>query len=297
MTGMIFALKRFAVHDGDGVRTTVFLKGCPLRCRWCHNPEGLKAEPQIAFYAHKCVSCGACTAVCPNGAQDAFPRYFNHDRCTACGKCVSVCPAEALELFGESVTPESLLPKLLEDRDFYKESGGGVTLSGGECLLQADFCAELLRLLTAEGIHPAVDTCGFVPWESIENVLPYTDLFLYDVKEISEAGHLADTGRSNVLILDNLRKLCAAGAQIEVRIPYIPEHNDGQIDSFGAFLQECGTIRSVRLLPSHDYARTKYMALGMFGELHALPKYLPTDEELDEARQRLREWGLCVLDP
>ena len=293
MTGRIFAVKRFAVHDGDGVRTTLFLKGCPLRCRWCHNPEGLAGVKQLAFYAHKCVGCGICASLCPEGAQTLSPRRIDRARCRLCGKCVSECPESAMELFGETVTPESLLPKLTEDRDFYRESGGGVTLSGGECLLQPSFCAELLRLLKDEDISTAVDTCGFVPWENFEAVLPNTDLFLYGTKAIDENTHLRGTGSSNAQILENLQRLCRAGAEIEVRVPFVPGFTDGEIPAIGAFLQSCGSIRGVRVLPYHDYARTKYAALGL---PDTLPEILPTAEAVKAAREALRDFGLNVIE-
>ncbi|MBQ7566784.1 MAG: glycyl-radical enzyme activating protein [Oscillospiraceae bacterium] len=292
MTGRVFSVKRFAVHDGDGVRTTVFLKGCPLRCKWCHNPEGLEGTPQLALYAQKCISCGLCAAACPNGAQSISPRGVDRERCEACGKCAAVCPEKALELFGEEMDTDALLPKLLEDRDFYEESGGGVTLSGGECLLQADFCAELLKKLKASGVRTAVDTCGCVPWRSFEKVLPYTDVFLYDVKAIDEQTHIRCTGRSNKLILENLQKLRTCGAQVEVRIPYVPDFTDREIPAIGAFLQKLGGIRAVRVLPYHNYAGSKYEALGME---NTLPDRLPTSEEIAAAEQMMRDHGLTVI--
>ena len=159
MKARIFEIKRFAVHDGDGIRTTVFFKGCPLRCVWCHNPEGLAHKPQLAYYAHKCISCGECAAVCPQTAQKMHNgiHFFERERCTACGNCANTCPVDALHFYGREVTVEELLPPLLEDRPFYETSGGGVTLSGGECLMQADFCATLLCALKSEGISTAVE--------------------------------------------------------------------------------------------------------------------------------------------
>ena len=184
MTATIFEIKRFAVHDGDGIRTTVFFKGCPLRCVWCHNPEGLTAKPQTAYYAHKCIGCGECQK-----------QNFTTESCLG----------EARVLYGREITVDELLPILLEDKDFYENSGGGVTLSGGECLMQADFCAELLKRLKENGIHTAVDTCGFAPEEALDKVLPFTDTFLYDIKAYDEDVHIRCTGRSNLQILENLK--------------------------------------------------------------------------------------------
>ena len=188
MKARIFEVKRFAVHDGDGIRTTVFFKGCPLKCVWCHNPEGISTKSELAYYAHKCIVCGECQNVCPTGAHtiENGKHSFNREKCIICGKCTDVCLSDALILYGKEMTVEELLPVLLKDKDFYDNSGGGVTLSGGECLMQADFCAELLQMLKKEGINTAVDTCGYVPKESIDKVLPYTDTFLYDIKAIDE---------------------------------------------------------------------------------------------------------------
>ena len=192
-TAIISDIKRFAVHDGDGIRTTVFFKGCPLRCRWCHNPEGLSFRSELAYYAHKCIGCGACVSACPNGAHviDVEGHRIDRTKCTVCGKCEAVCFSDALKLYGREGTVKSLLPELLADRDFYETSGGGVTLSGGECLAQADFCTELLKALKEENIHTAVDTCGFVKREAIDKVLPYTDIFLYDMKHIERGRTIA----------------------------------------------------------------------------------------------------------
>ena len=264
MRAPIFEIKRFAVHDGDGIRTTVFLKGCPLRCVWCHNPEGLSREPQIARYAHKCIECGACR-------KEGFTPED--------------CLGEATVLYGKDMWVEELIPILLEDRDFYEASGGGVTLSGGECLLHAEFCASLLRQLKSLGIHTAVDTCGFVPRESLDTVMPYTDLFLYDLKAYDEEVHLRCTGRSNRIILENLQYLDACKKAVEIRIPYVPDYNDHEMEAIGRFLSSLTHVSKIRLLPYHNYAGSKYEALGM---KNTLPSRLPTEEELTRAAKLLR---------
>ena len=264
MTASIFEIKRFAVHDGDGIRTTVFFKGCPLRCVWCHNPEGLTSVPQIARYTHKCIGCGECK-------KEGF--------------VPEDCIGDAQILYGKEITAKELLPALLEDRDFYENSGGGVTLSGGECLMQADFCAELLKRLKENGVHTAVDTCGFVSRVALDRVAPYTDVFLYDVKAYDEDVHIRCTGRSNKIILENLLYLDSIGKSIEIRIPYVPDYNDDQIEKIACFLARLKSIKKIRVLPYHDYAGSKYRALNM---ANTLPGRLPTDEELEAARNLIK---------
>lgn len=262
-TAMISDIKRFAVHDGDGIRTTVFFKGCPLKCVWCHNPESIDFKPQVAFYKNKCINCGECR-------KENFT--------------VEECLGEAKILYGKEVTIEELLPVLLEDKDFYENSGGGVTLSGGECLCQVDFCAELLKALKKEGINTAVDTCGFVSKEAIDKVLPYTDTFLYDIKAIDEDVHIKCTGQSNKIILENLKHIDSLGKKIEIRIPYVPEYNSDQIEKIATFLSTLKNITSIKVLPYHNYAGSKYAALNME---NTLPQILPTEEEIKKAEEML----------
>lgn len=263
MKALISDIKRFAVHDGDGIRTTVFFKGCPLKCVWCHNPESISFNPQIAFYKNKCIFCGECE-------KDGFS--------------TDNCLGEAKILYGREFTVEELLPLLLEDKDFFETSGGGVTLSGGECLCQAVFCAELLKRLKEQGINTAVDTCGFVPHENIETVLPYTDVFLYDIKAIDEDVHIKCTGHSNKIVLENLKYIDSLGKSIEIRIPYVPNYNDNQIEKIARFLSTLKNIKAVKVLPYHNYAGSKYEALGIE---NTLPKILPTDEDILRAEQIL----------
>ena len=263
MKAMIFDIKRFAVHDGNGIRTTVFFKGCPLKCKWCHNPESISFKPQIAFYENKCISCGECQ-------KEGFT--------------TEVCLGDAKVLYGRELTVEELLPKLLEDKDFYETSGGGITLSGGECLCQADFCAKLLQRLKENGINTAVDTCGFVPRDAIDKVMPYTDIFLYDVKAFDEDVHIKCTGQPNEIILENLKYIDSCNKPIEIRIPYVPDYNTDQIEKIAEFLKPLKNIKTVKVLPYHNYAGSKYAALGME---NTLPKILPTEEEIKKAEDLL----------
>lgn len=285
MKATIFEIKRFAVHDGDGIRTTVFFKGCPLRCVWCHNPEGLTKKHQLAYYSHKCIHCMECVRVCVTGAHKCEEGVHRFDRelCTACGSCSEACLGEALTLYGKEVTVEELLPVLLDDREFYENSNGGVTLSGGECLMQADFCRELLGALKNEGIHTAVDTCGFVKREALETVAPFTDIFLYDLKAYHSETHQRATGVPNESILENLLYLDRIGKKVEIRIPYVPEYNASEMDEIARFLAPLKCITMVRILPYHSYAKSKYASLDI---LEDMPKTLPTDEEMKTVRER-----------
>lgn len=296
MKGYIFDIKHFAVHDGPGIRTTVFLKGCPLRCVWCHNPESISPQPQLGYIAHKCVNCGRCVAVCPTGAQymdNTGKHIFDRTKCITCGKCAEVCYGKVLTLYGRYAESDEVLAELLEDADFYACSGGGVTLSGGECLLQADFCKELLEKLHARGIHTAVDTCGCVSSDALRTVMPYTDLFLYDVKALDEDVHKTCTGRTNRLVLENLRLLNDAGKNIEIRIPCVPGWNMDQLENIGTFLLDFDCITGVRLLPYHNYAGTKYNSLAI---KNTLPDQLLSEQDMHTARNMMESLSLKVLD-
>lgn len=289
-------LKRFAVHDGPGIRTTLFLKGCPLRCRWCHNPEGISARPQVAVYSQKCIRCGECIKACPNQAfspSDSSPRW-DASLCVGCGKCVDACLGDALHLYGRRIPVDEAFQLLTSDRVFY--APGGATLSGGEPLLQAEACASLLRRLKEDGIHTAVDTCGAVPWSSFEKVLPYTDIFLYDLKHMDSDIHRQLTGLGNEDILANLRRLSDCGAKIEIRMPIIPGMNDSteEIEKAGRFLSTLHTQRVV-LLPYHSLAGSKYEALGMRCHMGDTP--MPTTEHMTRLTEHMRSYGLPAFSP
>lgn len=293
MKAKVVEIKRFAVHDGDGIRTTVFLKGCPLKCVWCHNPESIDFKPQLAFYKNKCTMCGECKKACPTGAHIISGDRHILDRkiCNACGKCEKACFNSALTLYGKEITVDELLPILLEDKDFYETSGGGITISGGECLTHPEFCEELLKRLKDEKMHTAVDTCGFVSKEALDKVIPYTDIFLYDLKAFDEDVHIKCTGQSNKIILENLEYIDKCGKKIEIRIPYVPGFNDNQIPKIAEFLGKLKNITKVRVLPYHNYAGTKYAALNM---KNTLPEKLPTNDEIATAESYFKKQGLMV---
>ena len=296
--GAIVDLKRFAVHDGPGIRTTLFLKGCPLSCIWCHNPESIRRMPELGLLKNKCVLCGECAKVCPLECHSfsAGTHQINRSRCLACGKCVSACLYDALILYGRSLTAEEAAQLILEDRIFYEYSNGGATVSGGEPLLQAEFCAELFRILKQEGIHCAVDTCGNVPWSAFERVLPLTDLFLYDFKEIDSEKHKAFTGAPNERILENLKHLSGCGVPIEIRMPLVPEHNMSDFDLAGAgeFLAGLENITAVRMLAYHSLAHSKYDSVGHADTMPDVPA--PSVEEMEHAGQILSGFGLNTIN-
>ena len=283
MKSKIVDIKRFAVHDGDGIRTTVFFKGCPLKCVWCHNPESISFKPQLAYLRNKCLNCGECVRVCSVNAHSIINgvHKYNREICINCGKCEEACLGEALKLYGKEMSVDELLPILCEDKDFYDNSGGGVTLSGGECLMQADFCREVLKRLKEFNINTAVDTCGFVTRDAIDKVIEYTDVFLYDIKSIDADVHEKCTGISNEIILDNIRYIDSMGKDIEIRIPYVPAYNDNQMKKISELVKSLKHVKAVKVLPYHNFAGSKYESLGME---NTLPDIMPSDEEVKKAQ-------------
>lgn len=270
MTGMITAIKRNAVHDGDGLRTTVFFKGCPLKCLWCHNPEGISGQPQVAKFDHLCMGCG----ICKNARTPVT---------------AAACPTGALVCYGQERTVEELLPILLQDKEFYDNSGGGVTLSGGECLMQPEFAAALAKALTEKGVRVNIDTCGFVSRSALEGVIPYTDTFLYDLKAIDAAVHKRCTGQENGIILENLEYLCSRGCKIEIRYPLVMGYNDKECAKIGEFLQNKPGITKIKVLQYHDFSTSRYAALGME---NTLPQVTTTLEDVEKAVATLKTYGL-----
>ena len=289
LTGIIFDIKRYAINDGPGIRTAVFMKGCLLDCWWCHNPEGRAQHPQLMFRANRCAQCGACIPACPQSAISIDGIVVTTaDLCTECGTCAQVCVNGARELVGRAVTVEQVLAEVERDVVFYDQSGGGVTLTGGEPLFQPRFVIELLRACKAHAIHTTLDTSGYVPWKVLAEAVNVTDLFLYDLKLMDEERHRKYTGVSNRLILANLRSLAETGAEIIVRIPLIPGVNDDEdnLRRTGHFLADLPQITRVEVLPYHDIARAKYSALEL---AYRLPEVLtPSSERLEWARNMIR---------
>ncbi|MBE0558761.1 MAG: glycyl-radical enzyme activating protein [Proteobacteria bacterium] len=261
VSGVVFNIQRCSLHDGPGIRTTVFLKGCPLRCFWCQNPESQSGGPEILLDSRKCTLCGACHRACRNGAvrlEEGKP-VFNRAECRGCGRCVPSCPNEARTISGKEMTVEEVLQEVLKDLKFYKKSGGGVTLSGGEPLAQPRFAGELFRRCKRQDLHTTLDTCGYAPWSSIKGLLEYVDLVLFDIKHPDAAKHAAATGRDNRLILENAKRI-AKRKPMRVRIPLIPGFNDsaetvGEIVRFAKDELGC---RDIDLLPYNRLGEIKY---------------------------------------
>ncbi|MBE6612613.1 MAG: glycyl-radical enzyme activating protein [Ruminococcaceae bacterium] len=270
MKAIIFDIQRSSYVDGPGIRTTVFMKGCHLHCAWCHNPESQAGGIQRMWYDSKCTHCGNCAKKCPAGAitfdPDTGALSCDKEKCTLCGRCELFCPADAIAICGKWEDTDSLVSVIKKDKPFYDSTGGGVTVSGGECMLHPDFVAELLQKCKAEGIHTAVDTAGDVPFESFEKVLPHTDLFLYDIKCVTPDLHKKFTGIDNARLIENYKRLLAMGKDVIVRVPMIVEcsANDGEFPKIAAFLKE-NPPRKAELLPYHAMGENKHRALG-YGE-------------------------------
>ena len=262
--GTVLRIERFAVHDGPGIRTTVFLKGCPLRCAWCHSPESQQLQPEFMPQPDRCIECGACTAACPFHAAPpaAADGPFAPPECTMCGACAAACPTDARQVAGRVMSADAVMAEIERDRVFYEESGGGVTFSGGEPFMQPAFLAQVVRACRAADLHVAIETCGQVDTRALLDLAPDTDLFLFDVKLMDEQRHLAHTGASNVRILRNLERLAAVHRNIRVRFPLIPGVNDDDenVRGVGALLASLGLTR-IDVLPYHRAGLAKYARL------------------------------------
>lgn len=300
MIGRIFDIQRFSIHDGPGIRTTVFLKGCPLRCLWCGNPESIPFEPSLSYLKDRCIRCAACVPICPAHAlslPDGDAKVvLDRKRCTNCGKCVKECDPKALELVGRDTSVAEVMAVVRRDTAYYEESGGGMTLSGGEPLFQPDFAESLLMTAKSAGLHTCVETSGSARWSVMEKLRPMVDLWLYDIKETDPQRHIQFTGLSCSLILANLKRLHDAGATILLRCPIIPQHNDRE-EHLAAVARLCKRyprLQGVELLPYYNLWRAK---LDRFGLTSRLPDSVkpPSRESMDRWKKFLRDRGVKVV--
>ena len=267
---IISGIKRMEIHDGDGIRTTVFFKGCPLRCLWCHNPESLSYEIEIAKFEQKCIGCGICKGV--RNVESA-----------------ALCPTDALVTYGMEYDVDTLVSLLEKDKPFFENSGGGVTLSGGECLTQSEFAIALAKALHDRGISVFVDTCGYVKREVFEKIMPYTDVFLYDIKAVTAEVHKRCTGKDNKIILDNLAFLSVSGCKIDIRYPLVVGYNDKECEKIGALLRGMRGIREIKVLQYHNLSASRYDSLGI---PCPLPKTVTTRQDVEHAVEILQNYGL-----
>ncbi len=292
--GIIFDIKRFAIHDGPGIRTTVFCKGCPLNCAWCHNPESIDRRPEISFIPDRCIGCGRCFEVCSRQAHrmNGQQRVYDRDRCVVCGECAAECYAEALEVVGREVTTAEVIDEVASDRPFYETSGGGMTISGGEPTDQLEFTHALLAEAKQRDLHTCLDTSGLTTWDRLERLSPLVDLFLYDVKEIDPDRHKRFTGVDNATILANVRRLHDAGAEIILRCPIIPGVNadDEHLTRLAELARSLPRLVEVNLLPFHKLGLSKDQRMGY--DRAAVTDQTPAERDVDAWLARLKELGV-----
>jgi pyruvate formate lyase activating enzyme len=285
--GMVFNIQRYSIDDGPGIRTTVFLKGCPLRCPWCSNPESQSAAPQLQYRYTSCQKCGTCVGVCPNAAiaQSDDGVLIDRSKCTVCGACVKECPAQALVVKGERMTVDQVWKVVRRDATYYETSGGGVTCSGGEILAQPDFVASIFKKCREEGVHTCADTSGFGTREALLRVLEYADLVYYDLKHMDPVLHEKLTGVPLDAILGNLRTVAETGVAVTIRVPLIPEYNnsDENLDAMARAARGAAPDAVISILPYHKYGANKYASVGMTYTLDDLRECTP--EELERAQE------------
>jgi pyruvate formate lyase activating enzyme len=296
LQGMITNIQRFSIHDGPGIRTTVFLKGCNLHCFWCHNPETLSPKAELQLFLDRCIACGECFRRCAQGAHVMLDgqRHFDRAKCIGCGACADTCYAQALVLAGEIKSVDEVVEVVLRDRPFYETSGGGVTLSGGEPLLQLEFSAAILQRCRDEGLHTAIETAANFSWARVASLLPVTDLVMVDVKLIDADRHKKHTGVSNRRILENVRRLGQAARSLIVRTPIVPGVNDNPQDivAIASFVASLPNLQYYELLPFHPLARGKYDSLQRAYEAQSLA--IPPREHMDRLVEAAQESGISV---
>lgn len=293
---LVLNIQKFSLHDGEGIRSTIFFKGCGLHCLWCHNPESQNYNPQLMIYEERCRGCGTCIEACPYGALSLGENgkiQLDKDKCNGCGKCVDFCAYDALEIAGEYYTAEELVDEVRKDMILYEESGGGVTLSGGEVMSQsAEFLLDLIKRLNRLGIRVNIDTCGFAPWKTFETIAPYVDTFLYDIKMINTEKHLLFIGNGLDVILENLIKLNEINAKLNIRIPIIGKVNDelSEMEKVSDLLVDHKIkVKQINLLPYHNTGSTKYERLGITYEDEIMS--VPSDETMENIKKIFQQSG------
>lgn len=291
--GIVFDIQKFSVHDGPGIRTIVFLKGCPLSCRWCSNPESQCREPQVMFVSKNCIGCGKCKEVCPvNAVNFELPYRIDQSKCIKCGKCVENCYANALEMSGTERTVEEVISELKKDNMYYRRSGGGITLSGGEALTQVDFIEELLKGCRANRWNTAVETAAFVNKDVLKRILPLLDLVMMDIKHMNSEKHREYIGQGNEIILENAKFIASSGTQLIIRVPVIPGFNDDQdnILKLSQFVVSLKNVREIHLLPYHRLGENKYSYLGYKYKMPPIDP--PSNEDMKKLKDIVESFGL-----
>ena len=294
--GVIFDIRKYSIHDGPGIRTTVFFKGCPLRCWWCHNPEGQDVEPELVYRKSRCIGCDECSKSCQREAISLVAQSIsvNREKCVPCNNCCRVCPSDALSIAGKQMTVKEILEEIEKDRTFYEESRGGVTFSGGEPLMQPDFLNALLKECKERAIHTAVNTCGFAQYEIVDRIRDKVDLFLYDIKTMDNRKHRKYTGASNEQILKNLKKLAESGSSIVISFPIIPGINDDDknVTRTAKFISSLPNIQQVNLLPYHRAGIEKYKNLGKPYKLDKIQP--PSNQRVKSVKEKMEAFGIRV---
>lgn len=294
--GIIFEVQRWSLHDGDGIRSTIFMKGCPLRCKWCHNPESWQIKPEILFFSEKCTGCGKCSQICPTGAasQSGDKASFDRPKCTMCLECLSSCQGKALKLYGNKTTAGELFRKIKRDSVFYRESGGGVTLSGGEPTMQPKLLDAIVRLCSSAGIDTAIETSAYFEWDKLKDTIELIDFVFVDLKHMDNQVHKELTGAPNCGILKNIVKLSDMKKKPVIRIPLIEGVNDGDnLRSTLDFISKNVDAAGVELLPYHSFGESKYPALGLE---YSCPFKPPSAKALQAGRELIKSFGLNVID-